>query len=228
MSLTLSNMRRWLFIALGVVVVAVLAWLLWIWSQDKAGVKREAPKLATIIPLPPPPPPPPPPPKPPEEKPVEEAKQVVPTPTPKPADAPKPKADAPSPAKDLSEPMKMNADAQSGTDAFNIGAGQGGGMSGSGGGGAGNGTYSQYLAYIFQRVLREDDRTKNLTFRMQASVWMTPEGKVTRVELVRSSGDAKTDQAVLLALREAPPMDERPPATLTLPVKLDLQGRRPS
>jgi TonB family protein len=101
-------------------------------------------------------------------------------------------------------------------------------MSGSGGGGAGNGTYSQYLAYMFQRVLREDDRTKNLTFRMQASVWMTPDGKITRVEIVRSSGDDKTDQAVLVALRTAPVMDERPPASLTLPVKLDLQGRRPS
>jgi TonB family protein len=220
-------MRRWLLAAAGLAVVVAVAWFLWIWSHDKAGIKREAPKLATIIPLPPPPPPPPP--KPPEpEKPVEEAKQVEPTPTPKPTEAPKPKADAPSPSKDLSEPMKMDADAQAGSDAFNIGAGSGGGMSGSGGGGAGNGTYSQYLAYMFQRVLREDDRTKNLTFRMQASVWMTPDGKITRVELVRSSGDDKTDQAVLIALRAAPAMDERPPASLTLPVKLDLQGRRPS
>lgn len=227
MSLTFSQTRRWLFPAAGVLVAAVLVWFVWVWAHQTAGIKREAPKLATIIPLPPPPPPPPP--KPPEpEKPVEEAKMVQPDPTPKPTEAPKPKAEAPSPSKDLSPPMKMDGEAQAGNDAFNIGAGSGGGMSGSGGGGVGNGTYGQYLAYTFQRILREDERTKNLAFRLQADVWLTAAGQVTKVVLTKSSGDEKVDAQVIAALQSAPSLDERPPASLTLPVRVVFQGRRPS
>jgi hypothetical protein len=50
--------------------------------------------------------------------------------------------------------MQIDGDAQAGNDGFNIGAGKGGGMAGSGGG-LGTGTYSQYLAGVFQRLLRE-------------------------------------------------------------------------
>jgi TonB family protein len=225
-SLNSFQIRRWLFIAAGVVVAVALLWFLWVWAHDKAGIKREAPKLATIIPLPPPPPPPPP--KPPEPPKPEEQKIVQPTPeVTKPTEAPKPKADAPSPAKDLSTPMRMDADAQAGNDAFNIGAGSGGGMGGSGAG-FGNGTYASYLGSMFQKILREDDHTKNLAFRVQANIWLTADGKISRVELVKSSGDAKVDQLVLTAMREAPALDERPPTTLAMPARVDLQGRRPS
>ena len=118
-----------------------------------SGVRREAPKVPAIIPLPPPPPPPPE--KPPEpEQPVEEEKIVEPEPQPE-LEEVKPQEEAPpSPADDLADPMQMDGDAQSGSDAFNIGSGKGGGMAGSGGGRAGNASYSQYLAYAFQRLLR--------------------------------------------------------------------------
>ncbi|MBI6604343.1 energy transducer TonB, partial [Pseudomonas sp. S4_EA_1b] len=41
----------------GLLLGAVAAWLLWQWANDMSGVRREAPKVPTIIPLPPPPPP---------------------------------------------------------------------------------------------------------------------------------------------------------------------------
>ena len=93
--------------------------------------------------------------KPPEpEQPVEEEKIVEPEPQPE-LEEVKPQEEAPpSPADDLADPMQMDGDAQSGSDAFNIGSGKGGGMAGSGGGRAGNASYSQYLAYAFQRLLR--------------------------------------------------------------------------
>ena len=50
-------------------------------------------------------------------------------------------------------------------------------MSGGGGGRAGNATYSQYLAYALQKILREDERTRNLTFRLQANIWLTASGR---------------------------------------------------
>nr|WP_236097226.1 putative porin [Pseudomonas aeruginosa] len=120
---------RYLKWGLGALLLAGLAWLVWEWANDMSGVRREAPKVPAIIPLPPPPPPPPE--KPPEpEQPVEEEKIVEPEPQPE-LEEVKPQEEAPpSPADDLADPMQMDGDAQSGSDAFNIGAGKGGGMAG--------------------------------------------------------------------------------------------------
>ncbi|MCP2072913.1 UNVERIFIED_ORG: TonB family protein [Pseudomonas lini] len=211
--------------AAGLVLGAVAAWLLWQWANDMSGVRREAPKVPTIIPLPPPPPPPPEKPK--EPEPQVEEKVLEPEPTPEPEEV-KPEEEAPpSPVDDLANPMQMEGDAQSGNDAFNIGAGKGGGMAGAGGGRLGNGTYSQFLAFTFQRLLRENPDLRSLAFSLQADVWLSAVGEITRVELVKSSGNPQVDEQVMTALRTAPHLSERPPASLTLPVRLSLQGRRP-
>ncbi|WP_434568440.1 TonB family protein [Pseudomonas sp. Z3-8] len=211
--------------AAGLALAGLAAWLLWQWANDMSGVRREAPKVPTIIPLPPPPPPPPEKPKEPEPK-VEE-KVPEPEPTPEP-EAVKPEEEAPpSPVDDLANPMQMDGDAQAGNDAFNIGAGKGGGMAGAGGGRLGNGTYSQFLAFTFQRLLRENPDLRSLAFSLQADVWLSAVGEITRVELVKSSGNPQVDEQVIAALRAAPHLSERPPASLTLPVRLSLQGRRP-
>ncbi|BCG25050.1 hypothetical protein TUM18999_32410 [Pseudomonas tohonis] len=219
--------RRPLAWGLGALVAAGLAWLLWQWANDMSGVRREAPKIPAIIPLPPPPPPPPVQEKPPEpETPVEE-KIVEPEPTPEPEEV-KPEEEAPpTPADDLANPMQMDGDAQAGSDAFNIGAGKGGGMAGSGGGRLGNGTYSQFLAYAFQRLMRDSPELRSLAFRVHLDVWIDQGGQVIRVELTRSTGDPELDAKVLAALRASPAL-ERPPASISMPVRISLQGRRPS
>ena len=220
-----SSPVRLLKWAVGLVLAATAAWLLWQWANDMSGVRREAPKVPTIIPLPPPPPPPPEKPK--EPEPQVEEKVVEPEPTPEPEEV-KPEEEAPpSPVDDLANPMQMDGDAQSGNDAFNIGAGKGGGMAGAGGGRLGNGTYSQFLAFTFQRLLRENPDLRSLAFSLQADVWLSAVGEITRVELVKSSGNRQVDEQVISALRTAPHLSERPPASLTLPVRLSLQGRRP-
>lgn len=215
------RLLKWGAVAL---VGAGLAWLLWQWANDMSGVRREAPKIPAIIPLPPPPPPPPPEPPKEPEPPVPE-KIVEPQPVPE-AEEVKPAEEAPpSPADDLANPMQIDGDAQSGSDAFNVGAGRGGGMAG-GGGGMGSGSYGQFLAYAFQRLLRDNPELRNQAFNLQGDVWLSETGEVTRVELVRSSGDAQVDALVLAALRAAPALTQRPPASLTLPVRIALQGRR--
>jgi TonB family protein len=122
--------------------------------------------------------------------------------------------------------MQIDGDAQSGNDGFNIGAGKGGGMAGSGGGGLGAGTYKQYLAGVFQRLLREDPELRKKAYAVQADVWLSAEGQVTRVELAKSSGDSETDAQVLAALR-VPHAAQRVPASVSMPVRLSLKGRRP-
>lgn len=208
----------------GLLLGAVAAWFLWQWANDMNGVRREAPKVPTIIPLPPPPPPPPEKPK--EPEPQVEEKIPEPVPSPEPEEV-KPAEEAPpSPNEDLANPMQIDGDAQSGNDGFNIGAGKGGGMAGSGGGGLGTGTYKQYLAGTYQRLMREDPELRKKAFSIQIDLWLGADGQVTKALVTKSSGDAETD-AQMLALIQAPRATQKPPASLTLPMRLSLKGRRP-
>ncbi|KPA91973.1 MULTISPECIES: energy transducer TonB [Pseudomonas] len=210
----------------GLLLGAAAAWFLWQWAHDMSGVRREAPKVPMIIPLPPPPPPPPPEPEKPKEPepPVEEK---VPEPTPEPEDI-KPQEEAPpSPADDLANPMQIDGDAQAGGDAFNIGAGKGGGMAGSGGGGLGTGTYKQYLAATLQRLLRDDPDLRRLAFSVQVDFWLSADGDVLKVAMVKGTGEPKIDERIIASLQNAPRFRERTPASLTLPIRVSLKGRRP-
>ena len=214
-----------------VVVAAVLGYFVWKWANDMAGIKREPPQVNAIIPLPPPPPPPPEPEKPPEpeEPKEEEVVEPEPEPEPTPLEEPKPADETPpTPVDSTTEAMQMDSDGQAGSDAFNIAAGSGKGMGGSGSGRAGNATYSQYLGYALQKILRDDERTRMLSYRVRVNLWMTDMGEITRVELVGSSGDAEVDQAVLSALRAVPRLEERPPPSLPMPVRAALNSRRPA
>ncbi|CZZ90900.1 TonB family C-terminal domain [Bordetella ansorpii] len=222
---------RFVWPVVGLVVVVGLGYFIWRWAGDMAGVQREAPKVAAIIPLPPPPPPPPPPEKPPEEPPPpEEVVEPKPIEEPKPIDQPKPDEAPPKPANDMANAMEMNTDAQAGSDAFNIGAGSGSGMAGSGGGGGfGNATYGQYMSYMLQKILREDERTRNLVYRgVAVNIWLDTAGQVTRVEVARSSGDAEVDEKLVATLRAVGRVDERPPASTPMPIRTSISSRRPS
>ncbi|CAI0762252.1 TonB family C-terminal domain [Serratia entomophila] len=217
----------YLRLLLALALAAGIGVIIWQWAQDMSGVRREAPKVPMIIPLPPPPPPPPEPPKQPEPEP-EKVAEPEPPPEPKPTEQPKPQEEAPKPADDMAKAMEMDGSAQAGGDAFNIGAGSGSGMSGSGGGGGlGNATYGQYLSHIFQKILREDESTRLLSFRLQLNLWLNEAGQVTRVDIVKSSGEKDIDNKVVAALRSAPAMSQKPPKSLSLPVRILLQGRRP-
>jgi len=176
-----------------------------------------------MLALPPPPPPPPPPPeKPPEsETPPEET-----MPEPEPLDQPTP-AEEPTPTPDNADPVTMNADAQAGGDNFGIQSGSGGGSSGVGRGGAGNATYGRYLGYLMQQAISRDDKVKRLAFQLQVNVWLSNDGRLEKVELVRGSGNEEADAAVLDALRRIGKVDQAPPPSLDFPARVLIQGRRP-
>jgi outer membrane biosynthesis protein TonB len=196
--------------------------LIWHFAGSSVGVRREAPRIATITPLPPPPPPPKE--KPPEPKKVEEDIKPI----DKPQDIPQKPVDAPKPSNDVAKNVTINGDAQAGSDAFNIGAGDGGGMVGSGGGnGTGTGSYDQYLGYAIQQTVQRDDSVNRLVFEVRADVWLDPDGKLTRVELVGSSGNSKTDDALTDALRSMPRIDVAPPSSLHFPLRVLIRGKRP-
>lgn len=209
-------------VGIGILVTAGLVWMIWEWASDTDTVRRELPKTPMIIPLPPPPPPPPEP-----EKVSEVEPEEIVEPEPVPTEEPKPAEQEPTPADDQAEAMQIDGEAQAGADAFNIAAGSGGGRSGAGAGHAGNASYGQYMAHSFQRILRESESTRYLSYRVQVNVWLNELGQVTRAELLNSSGDSDAEERVIAAIRNAPAM-RPPPKSQTLPIRVSIQGRRPS
>ncbi|KJV33770.1 TonB C-terminal domain-containing protein [Luteibacter yeojuensis] len=215
--------RRWLGPLVGAAVLLAVVALVWHFASSTVGVRREAPRVATITPLPPPPPPPKE--KPPEPKKVEEVKPVE----EKPQDQPQKPVDAPKPSPDVAKQVTMNTDAQAGSDSFNIGAGAGGGMVGSGGGnGTGTGSYDQYLGYAIQQAIQRDDKVNRLAFEVQANVWLDPDGRLVRAELAQSSGNKQTDDALVEALRAMPRIDVAPPSSTHFPLRVSIRGKRPA
>ncbi|MDF3833909.1 energy transducer TonB, partial [Cupriavidus basilensis] len=149
-------------------------------------------------------------------------------PEPKPAEPLEaPKDDAPpSPSKDLGDPVTIDGAAQAGTDAFGIQAGRGGGMTG-GGGGLGSRSYSGYVSNALQQAFARDPRTRQLAFEdIRIELWLDADGRAARAQLVRSTGNAQTDEAVLAMVRDFR-ADERPPASLRFPMRMSIKGRRP-
>ncbi|TCV91777.1 outer membrane transport energization protein TonB [Luteibacter rhizovicinus] len=217
-----ERLRLWLPRAVAVAVLLGIVGMIWHMAGSRVGVRREAPRIATITPLPPPPPPPKE--KPPEPKKVEEEiKQTI----DKPAEPMKP-VDAPKPSNDVAKQVTINSDAQAGSDSFNIGAGTGGGMVGSGGGsGSGTGSYDQYLGYAIQQAVQRDERVNRLVFEVRVDIWMDPDGRLTRAQLVGSTGNQTTDDALAAALRAMPRVDAAPPSTTHFPLRVSIRGRRP-
>lgn len=225
--------RRWGGWIIAAVLAALVAAGLWHLLSDTASQRREAPTTALLtLPPPPPPPPPPEPEKLPEPEPEKTPKLTDPTPSPdKPAD--KPAEDkAPDPARDLADPVTINGDAQAGNDAFGVQAGQGGGRSGVGSGGGtgglGSGSYARYVSARLQQALQRDSRTRHLAFEdLRLDLWLSADGRATRVELVRGSGNALVDEGVLKVLHELDALDERPPASMRYPIRVAIRGVRP-
>jgi len=221
--------RRWGGVAIGVAIFAALVALVWHLLADTASTRRVVADAPMLM-LPPPPPPPPEPEKPPEPEPEKVKPEVV-EKEPKPVEPLEPPKDdtPPSPSKDLGDPVTMDATGQAGNDAFGIQAGSGGGMSGTGaGGGLGSGSYARYVSSMLQQALSRDPRTRQLVFDdIQVDLWLGPDGKTTRAQLVRGTGTSDIDEAVLAMVRGLDRIDEKPPASLRFPMRVSMKGRRP-
>jgi periplasmic protein TonB len=212
-----TDWRKWRGRLIAAAIALAVLYLIWMMAGHHVGERRSAPRIATITPLPPPPPPP-------KEKPPEPKKEEIKEDVPKPAEPLKP-IEAPKQAPELAKQITINGPAQAGNDSFNIGAGEGGGMVGSGGGGGGS-SYEQYLGYALQEAIQRDDRTKRLVFDVRVNLWLSPDGGISRVVLVNSTGVASTDHALVDVLRGVR-IDTPPPPNLSMPVRVAMRGYRP-
>jgi len=224
-------------VAAGLVLVALAAGAIrWIAATSKEPAPRKAMQYAVVNLQPPPqrPPPPPPPPVPQPKVEEEQNKRVDLDPKEVMRDAPPPEPSAPA-----AGPLALAAEGDGPGDAFNLagnpggrslvggGLGEGDGLGGGGGGGTGNrfGWYYARVAADLEEAFRKHKRMSAASTRVELRVWTDAEGRISRVQLIRSTGDPELDAAIQsvvgLRLREPPPRD------IPMPMIARLTARRP-
>lgn len=219
----MKNQSHWLRylprLIMGGVLMSVMLGMIVFARQmlhDDAPHGKKAVQQITLLQLPPPPPPPKIEEKPPEPEVKEEVKQEPPEPQ-----AKENAADEPPPGADLG----LDAEGGAGGDAFGLLGKKGGRDLIGGGGGSRFGWYSTIVQRDILDVLAEISRVRSQRYSVLVKLWINPEGRVTRAELLSSSGNKEVDHSLTLALTDLHQLSERPPADLPQPVKLRITSR---
>lgn len=202
-------------ILIGLAVIAVLAIVGFGLKSLMGGASgpKKPPKIS-LIPTTPPPPPPPPPkeekrPEPPKEqkemKMAQEEKQDQP-----PAD---PSLKMEGAAGD--GPSMFSAGKVTNDDLSNVGTG-------SGGGSLVNpfNVYAQSIKSELQRQLSRRAELKRRPYKIEVLLWVAEDGRVKRYELMGTSKDEDTDDAIRSVLGALPAFSEPPPVKMPQPIKL--------
>ena len=90
------------------------------------------------------------------------------------------------------------------------------------------GWYASIVQSQIESALRGNSRTRNAVMQVQIRLWADGSGRISRVQLVSSTGDAGLDAIIRddvlgsLTLREPPPKD------MPMPMVTRVTARRPS
>jgi periplasmic protein TonB len=216
---TISSRQKNLLISIAALLVLFLmAYFVYQAVSGKPAAKPRAPKISLIPTTPPPPPPPPK-----EEKrpePPKEQKEVKVDQATPPKDAP------PAPA---TPDLKMDGPAGDGPSAFsagkitredlsNIGKGVGSGPS--------SGMFNPFNNYAtalkgeLQRYLARNKELLQRPYRVEVQLWVGQGGKITRHEVIGSSGSSETDELIRQALAKLGTFSQGPPERMPQPIRL--------
>ena len=221
-----------------VVVVRVLLSLTgyairWIASNRSGPPPRKVMQftMVSVQPQPPKAPPPPPPPvTPPKVEEPENTRVNL-----KPQDLLPP--DEPRQASPPAGPLALAAEGEGPGDAFNL-AGNPGGRGLLSGGGLGEGTggvggeggnpYGWYYAQVadeLTEVFRRNRSISTASARVEVRLWADSTGRVSKIQLVRSTGDPEVDRAIESAVGIR--LRQPPPPGSPMPMVLRVTARRP-
>lgn len=146
---------------------------------------------------------------------------------------------------DLSRPapgggrLSLAAEGEGAGDAFNL-AGNPGGKGLLSGGGLGDGIgdglgdgsdsgsrfgwYYARLAGEIEAAFRKNKALSSAAARVELRVWADPDGRISRIQLIRSTGDARLDEAIQSAVGLK--LSEPPPRDIPMPMIARLTARR--
>lgn len=214
-----SRQKNLLLTIAALLVLALMAYFVYKAVSGKPTGKPKAPKIS-LIPTAPPPPPPPPPkeekrPEPPKEQKEVKVEQLAP-----PKDAP------PAPA---TPDLKMDGPAGDGPSAFNAGKitrEDLGNVGKSASGGPVSGMFNPFNNYAtalkgeLQRYLARNKELLQRPYRVEVQLWVGPGGKVTRHEVIGSSGSSETDELIRQAIGKLGTFSQGPPERMPQPIRL--------
>jgi protein TonB len=135
----------------------------------------------------------------------------------------------------IPEPQPMQQDdpaasADLGVDADGSGSGDGFGLVGKKGGrdlleGGPFGWYGSLLGADIQDSLAERKRLRQVKYTAVLDLWINRDGRIERVELVRTSGNRDLDTTLRMAVAEVGKVREPPPPEMPQPVRLQVTSR---
>lgn len=227
----LEQHRAATFAGVGAVILVSVAVVLY-FSGDDAPPTRKVQEF-TIVNVVPPSPPPPPPPPPEQQPPPEEQKMIEQPPitekdikeeakVEEPKDAP---PDEPPPG-----PLGLDQAAEGPGDNFNL-VGKPGGRGILGGGGGGGSRWGYYVAMVQQQIeaaLRANPKTRNSVAQVQVHIWADNMGRVSRVQIVTSSGNADVETVIRGEVLSGLTLRQPPPADMPMPMVTRITLRQPS
>lgn len=216
-----ANPLPWVMLVVALIVAGI-----WAASRGSksSGKSSKAEETMTItLPPPPAPPPPPPPPPPPSEPPPPDEEEMI-AQEPVPEDEPSPDDSAPEPPSDL-----------------DLGPGSAGGTGPSIGGGGGNGKgigrrapsskfgwYAAKVQSAIREALGRNPSTRSATMSVQVKVWADTNGRITRAQLVGTSGNPAVDQSIKGQVLTGLQLPQAPPADMPMPINLRITARKPT
>lgn len=213
-----------------VVVVLVLGGTVYVFlGHDDLPPPRQVRELTIVNVVPPPPPPPPPPQQMPEQKMIEQPKMADPEfkeekPLERPKDEPAKEANAEPPG-----PLSLDAKPAGPGDLFNLGGKPGGNPFGGGGGGGSRwGWYATIVQSQIEAALRAHPKTRNAVMQVQIRLWADSTGRVSRIQLVSTTGDAELDAVIRDTVLAGMTLRQPPPTDMPMPIVVKVTERRPT
>lgn len=150
-----------------------------------------------------------------------------------PAEEPKP-VEKPAPVKAPDDPAPLGTNLKGdgpGLSGLGSGSGLGGGTLGSGTGNKGGSRFGWYAGQVQSKItqaLSSHPGTKNASLRIEVRIWPDSTGRITRAQLVGSTGDPKLDGVIQDNVLTGLQLQSPPPAGMRLPIVLRLTARRPN
>jgi protein TonB len=180
-------------------------------SNAPSPPKQVVQEIHLIRPPPPPPDQPPPPPPPEEQKLNIPDPQQLPDPTP---------SNQPPPAANLG----LDAEGGAGGDAFGL-VGNKGGRDITATGGSAFAWYAGLLKDQVQNLLNTDKQVRNGPFRVLLRAWVSQDGTVQKMEIMRGSGNADRDRAIQADLLQIKHMSQARPAGMPDVISLEVRAQ---
>jgi TonB family protein len=144
----------------------------------------------------------------------------------------KPKEMIKEEAKKEEEPpprLSLDAKGQGPGDLFGLGGKPGGrGLLGGGGGGGGGSRWGYYASMVqtqIEAALRANAKTRGAVGQVTVRIWSDASGRVTRVQVGASTGDAGLDAAVREVIA-ALTLQQPPPRDMPMPIVTRITERR--